>query len=160
MLYPIPTLPGVTEHVRADLEVSLPENNGRKLILDVTVANPAAPSYEPLKPHDKQDVAGKRRVDQKETRYHSISHPNITSMTPRRYYTFNLEATGRLCASAKDFIEDLFDAAGRDTDTVNCHCRKTQCTQAALFHKRNAALAQATSHPLSCSTVLCRGEVF
>ncbi len=49
----------------------------------------------------------------KTAHYHELFFPDITLFTPQRYYTFNVEATGRLGASACLFAEELYRASGR-----------------------------------------------
>jgi hypothetical protein len=45
--------------------------------------------------------------------------PDITLFTPQRYFTFNVEATGRLGASARLLVEELYRASGKRCELGN-----------------------------------------
>ena len=117
----IQTRPEVQEQLRADLMVCLPQPSGRHFIIDVTVSNPAAPTYraQAIRSHEVVQATNSRRDLDKTARYHGLSSPDITLVAPRRYFTFNVEATGRLGASACLFVEELYLASGRHWELAN-----------------------------------------
>ncbi len=81
--------------------VCLLQPSGRHFIIDVTVSNPAALTYraQAIRSHEVVQATNSRRDLDKTARYHGLSSPDITLVAPRRYFTFNVEATGRLSAS-------------------------------------------------------------
>jgi hypothetical protein len=153
----IQTRPEVHVQLRADLLVCLPPQIGRHFIIDVTVSNPAAPTFRApaIRSHEVPQATNIRRDKDKTAHYHELSFPDITLFTPQRYFTFNVEATGRLGASACLFVEELYRASGRlweldnligpspiqsllrDIVTVVAKFN----AQAMLFHKRNVSTA-------------------
>ena len=116
----IATPPGITEQVRADLSITLPDFLQRQFIIDVAIANPAAPSYRAnsIKAYENPGAASKVRDEHKTRRYHRYSYPDITTCNPKKYYTFNVEATGRLGDAALSFIEELYRATDRSAELI------------------------------------------
>ena len=153
----IPTRAEAHVQLRADLLVCLPPQIGRHFILDVSVSNPAAPSFRcpGVRSHEVPQAANIRRDKEKTAHYHELSFPDITLFTPQRYFTFNVEATGRLGASACLFVEELYRASGRLWELANLigpspiHALARDIVtvvakynaQAMLFHKRNVSTA-------------------
>ena len=157
----LPTKDDVTTRVVADLRLTLP-HIGRQFVIDGVVCNPAAPTYRNpgVRSHETPQAANNKRDQLKIAHYHDLTRPDITRMDPRMYYTFNVEATGRLGPSAEQFITELFRASGRSNDLQNTSgpspilaltkdigtaIAKVNA-QAALLHKREVSFAQASSH--------------
>lgn len=157
----LPTKPDVPSRVVADLLLRLPDH-GRRFILDVVVCNPAAPTYRSgaMKSHLVDQAANRRRDEMKILRYRETTQPDITRMDPRQYYTFNVEATGRIGPSAEQFVKDLFRACGHAnelqshrgpspilalTKDIGSVIAKVNA-QAALHFKREVSLGPASSH--------------
>jgi hypothetical protein len=108
-----------------------------------------------IRSHEVPHATNIRRDKDKTAHYHELSFSDITLFTPQRYFTFNVEATGRLGASARLFVEELYRASGRlweldnligpspiqsllrDIVTVVAKFN----AQAMLFHKRDVSTA-------------------
>jgi len=153
----IATRAGIPEQIRADLSITFPELLQRQFIIDVAIANPAAPCYRArsIKAYENPGAASNFRDKRKTKRYHQFSHPDITTCNPRKYYTFNVEATGRLGDAAQAFLEDLYRATERNAELIAfqgpspltvLHREISSIiakrnARAARFHKRKAAVA-------------------
>ena len=126
--------------------------------MDVSIVNPSAPSHRVhrIDAHEVKNAANDFQDRRKTTHYRALSFPDITQMTPQCYYTFNVEATGRIGPAAIKFITDLYRASDKahELDTVFGPSPIMILTrdlvtvitkfnaQAALFHKRNATLVR------------------
>jgi len=157
----LPTRPDCDKRVIADLVLKLPPFGTRRMVLDVAIANPAAPSYRNQQNGSivKPGAANEYRDQFKTAHYSNLTYPDVTKLSPRCYYTFNVEATGRLGASAEQFIKDLYkecqrareleaaigpspiQALARDIGTVIAKYN----AQAALFYKRAVSFVPAAS---------------
>jgi hypothetical protein len=73
---------------------------GERHLVDVTVANPAAPSYEAEQPDQQEDAVAAFRERQKREKYASVANSY-------RIVPFAVEATGRLGPTAKDLIHEI-----------------------------------------------------
>jgi hypothetical protein len=125
--------------------------------LDVTVSNPAAPTFRvpAIRSHEVPQATNICRDKDKTAHYHELSFPDITLFTPQRYFTFNVETTGRLGASACLFVKELYRASGRlwelenliGSSPIQSLLRDIVTVvakfnaQAMLFHKRNVSTA-------------------
>jgi hypothetical protein len=122
------------------------------------VSIPAAPTFRApaIWSHEVRQATNIRRDIDKTAHDHELFFPDITLFTPQRYFTFNVEATGRLGAYARLFVEELYRASGRLWELDNLMCpspiqsllrdivavvAKFKNAQAMLFHKRNVSTA-------------------
>jgi hypothetical protein len=106
------------KEVRSDLEVLLTTPSGiiKTFVLDIAMGNPAAPRFFQggKTPHLTPDTANDARDQEKLDHYGT--HTTLVGRTPKVYYTFNVEATGRLGPSALAFLQDIFSSAGKSYD--------------------------------------------
>ena len=114
----VSTKRSVNKRAVADFVITLPSHGGRRFIVDVVVCNPSAPCYRNrrVRAHEVIQAANNRRDQFKIDHYHRLTSPDITRMSPQAYYTFNVEATGRLGPAAEKFVQDLYRACGRASD--------------------------------------------
>eukprot|EP00981_Chlorochromonas_danica_P009098 scaffold2488_cov209-Ochromonas_danica.AAC.1 len=110
--------------VVSDLLLSLPTPTGIKtFVLDVAMGNPAAPRYfrAGKAPHLHPDAVNRARDQEKIAHYNKDT--TLVAQTPRRFYTFDVEATGRLGPSALAFLQDFHRSAGIPYVTEGIHAR-------------------------------------
>jgi hypothetical protein len=89
-------------------------------VLDLTVANPAAPKYrrEPWQAHTVAGAAAEARDRAKVAKYAASTDPNITAQWPKVYYTLAFEATGRAGAGLAAFWTDFSSAVGASASAL------------------------------------------
>lgn len=85
--------------VRADI-LYKPEGDGNPIMIDVTIANPAANSYQHLLPHLQEDAVARRREEEKAQAYQEFS--SNYGILP-----FVIEATGRFGPSALKWLQEF-----------------------------------------------------
>eukprot|EP00981_Chlorochromonas_danica_P008486 scaffold2205_cov183-Ochromonas_danica.AAC.11 len=82
-------------------------------VLDVVVANPAAPTHR-RQNNSHKEADGASKASHEHKLLHYGAHTDILQAVPRQYYTFNVEATGRLGREAITFVEDICRVMGND----------------------------------------------
>eukprot|EP00981_Chlorochromonas_danica_P008552 scaffold2208_cov170-Ochromonas_danica.AAC.36 len=97
--------------VKTDLYLILPTHSEVKNYhLDVAMGNPAAPRYRAKAPHLNPDVVNMARDQEKQAHYEK--HTTLVGRNPQVYFTFDVEATGRLGPSSLEFLQDIYRSNG------------------------------------------------
>lgn len=95
--------------VRSDLVLTLPTRGGavKTFVRDIAMGNPAAPRFfrTGKAPHLKPDAVNVARDEEK--RAHYKRDTTLVDRDPQLYYTFEVEATGRMCPSALLLLQDV-----------------------------------------------------
>eukprot|EP00981_Chlorochromonas_danica_P003449 scaffold654_cov207-Ochromonas_danica.AAC.34 len=106
------------KEVCSDLEVLLttPSWIIKTFVLHIAKGDPAAPRFFQggKTPHLTPDTANEARDQEKLDHYGA--HTTLVGRTPKVYYTFNVEATGRQGPSSLAFLQDIFSSAGKSYD--------------------------------------------